>query len=96
MRDNDNKVSIVEQKLEWIQNNIWYVFLLLSSTGYVLYNCCLINIKEMNIPTVVFILWIALLFYPLIAEFAFLGLKVKRDVKKATAEQERKIQSIQQ
>jgi len=97
MENKESISGIVKQKIEWITNNIWYMILLICSTYYVsAYSDSIYDFKELNIYNVVFIIWIALLIYPLIAEFEFLGLKIKKEVKKATAEQEERIQRLQQ
>lgn len=72
---------------EFIKERAWYIILLVASSSYVWhYRFEIYQLKELNARNLIFILWLLLLFWPLISEMEFLGVKVKKEVEKATGE----------
>lgn len=62
----------------------WYIVLLTISTGYLLRNGFAIEkLDDASLISTVFIIWVILLVLPLFSELEFLGVKVKKEVKKA-------------
>ena len=97
MISEDNKMPLWDRKIEWLCNNVWYCVLLIGSTYYLNNNYYMISdLKEINCYNIVFIFWLFLLLYPLLSEFEFLGLKIKKEVEKVTKEQNGKIEDIKQ
>lgn len=77
------------KKIIWpfVKKRAWYIILLISSSLYVWQNRSEIyQLKELNAQNLIFILWLLLLFWPLFSEMEFLGVKVKKEVEKATGE----------
>ena len=73
---------------EFIKKKAWYIVLLIASSSYVwYYRFDLYQLKELNVQNLIFILWLLLLAFPLFSEMEFLGVKVKKEVEKATEEQ---------
>lgn len=78
---------IKEKGWSFIREKGWYIFLLTISSLYVWhYRFEIYQFQEMNARNLVFILWLILLFWPLFNEMEFLGVKVKKEVEKATGE----------
>ena len=74
----------------------WYIVLLCASTAYVWrYRCDIYQMKEINAQNLIFILWLFLLLFPLFSEMEFLGVKVKKEVEKATEEVKDSVKSLQ-
>ena len=79
---------------------IWYSGMLMAASLYVVwYRFEIYELKELNARNLIFLLWILLLFLPLINEMEFLGLKIKKEVKeeieKSTEEIKSAIQNVQ-
>lgn len=80
----------------FIKKNWWYLVLLSASSLYVWYFRLDINqLKELNSKNLIFILWLVLLLLPLFSEMEFLGVKVKKEVEKATEEVKSSLEIIQ-
>ena len=74
----------------------WYSLLLLLSSLYVWkYRFEINQLKELNAKNIIFILWIFLLAFPLFSEMEILGIKVKKEVEKATEEVKESLKNIQ-
>lgn len=78
----------IEKKVwEFIKQRAWYIILLVAGSFYVwYYRFEIYQLNELNAQNLIFILWLLLLFWPLISEMEFLGVKVKKEVEKATGE----------
>lgn len=77
------------KKIAWqfIKKWAWYIIILIASSLYVYhYRFEIYQLKELNAQNLIFILWLLLLFWPLFSEMEFLGVKVKKEVEKATEE----------
>lgn len=65
----------------------WYIILLIMSSVYVFVNWNDINkLSELNVRTVIFILWIALLILPLFSEIEIGSVKLKREIEQTRAD----------
>lgn len=65
----------------------WYIILLIMSSVYVFVNWNDINkLNELNVRTVIFILWIALLVLPLFSEIEIGSVKLKREIEQTRAD----------
>ena len=72
---------------QFLKKRGWYLVLLVASSLYVYhYRFEIYQLKELNAQNLIFILWLLLLFWPLFSEMEFLGVKVKKEVEKATGE----------
>lgn len=79
-----------------IKKKCWYIILLVISSVYVLYYCKEIYLlDEFNARNLIFLLWLLLLLLPLFSEMEFLGIKVKKEVEKATEEVKSSLKNIQ-
>lgn len=78
-----------------IKERGWYIILLVASTVYVYKTHSEINqLKELNVQNLIFLLWLLLLFWPLFSEMEFLGVKIKKEVEKETADVKNDVQTI--
>lgn len=74
----------------------WYIVLLCTSSVYVWhYRFDIYQLKEINAQNLIFILWLFLLVFPLFSEMEFLGVKVKKEVEKATEGVKDSLQNLQ-
>ncbi len=81
---------------ELIKKKCWYIILLVASSGYVwYYRHEIYQLKELNAQNLLFIIWLLLLLLPLFSEMEFLGVKVKKEVEKATEEVKSSLQTLQ-
>lgn len=81
---------------QFIKIRAWYIVLLVVGSAYIWhYRFEIYQLKELNAQNLIFILWLLLLFWPLISEMEFLGVKVKKEVEKATEEVKDNIHAIQ-
>ena len=81
---------------KFIKEKGWYSFLLLISSLYIWkYRFEINQFKELDAKNLIFILWIFLLVFPLFSELEILGVKVKKEVEKATEEVKESLKSIQ-
>lgn len=81
---------------QYVKPKYWYIFLLIISTSYVLhYRFEIYELKEINARNLVFLLWILLLMLPLFSEMEFLGIKIKKEVEKATEQVNESLRNIQ-
>ena len=81
---------------QYVKPKYWYIFLLIISTSYVLhYRFEIYELKEINARNLIFLLWILLLMLPLFSEMEFLGIKIKKEVEKATEEVNDSLRNIQ-
>lgn len=79
-----------------IKKKGWYILLLAGSSGYVLYyRNEIYQLSEINARNLIFLLWLLLLIFPLISEMEFWGIKVKKEVEKATEKVKESLQSLQ-
>lgn len=89
-------MSPFEKIIELIKKKSWYIFLLVVSSIYVWHYHKEINqLKELNVQNLIFLLWLLLLVLPLFSEMEFLGIKVKKEVEKATEEVKDSLQNLQ-
>ena len=78
------------------RKSIWYVLLVLFGFAYVwFYRNELYDLNELNAKNLIFILWLLLLLLPLFSELEFLGVKIKKEVEKATGEIKESVSSLQ-
>lgn len=78
------------------RKEIWYVLLVLFGFAYVwFYRNELYDLNELNAKNLIFILWLLLLLLPLFSELEFLGVKIKKEVEKATGEIKESVSSLQ-
>ena len=81
---------------EFMKKKAWYIVLLIASSSYVwYYRFDLYQLKELNVQNLIFILWLLLLAFPLFSEMEFLGVKVKKEVERATEEVKDSLQTLQ-
>lgn len=81
---------------KFIKKKCWYLFLLVVSSIYVwYYRFDIYQLKELNAQNLIFLLWLLLLLMPLFSEMEFLGVKVKKEVEKATEEVKESLQNLQ-
>lgn len=81
---------------DFIKKKCWYFILLCVSSGYVWhYRNEIYQLKELNTRNLIFLLWLLLLLLPLFSEMEFLGVKVKKEVEKATEEVKDSIKTLQ-
>ena len=72
--------------IEKVIEKAWYIVLLTISTIYLAINRFAIEkLDDASMLSTVFIIWVVLLVLPLFSELEFLGVKVKKEVKKAGA-----------
>lgn len=70
--------------IEKVIEKAWYILLLSISTVYLVSNRFAIEkLDDASLISTVFIIWVILLVLPLFSELEFLGVKVKKEVKKA-------------
>jgi hypothetical protein len=70
--------------IEKVIEKAWYIVLLTISTVYLVSNRFAIEkLDDASLISTVFIIWVILLVLPLFSELEFLGVKVKKEVKKA-------------
>lgn len=94
MKDKIN--TLIKKGWNLIKSKLWYIILLILSTSYVIYyRFEIYELKEINAKNLVFLLWLLLLVFPLFSEMEFLGVKVKKEVEKATEEVKESLQHIQ-
>lgn len=80
----------------FIKKKAWYLILLCTSSFYIWsYRAEIYQLKELNTQNLVFFLWLLLLLLPLFSEMEFLGIKVKKEVEKATEEVKDSIHILQ-
>lgn len=88
--------SFFSKVWEFIKKKCWYIILLTSSSTYVwYYRYEIYQLKEINAHNLIFLLWLLLLLLPLFSEMEFLGVKVKKEVEKATEEVKESLQNLQ-
>lgn len=89
-------MSFIKKVSNFIKRKCWYLVLLTVSSGYVwYYRFDIYQLKELNVHNLIFIVWILLLLMPLFSEMEFFGVKVKKEVEKATEEVRRSLQNLQ-
>lgn len=76
------------QKLwAFIKRKWWYLILLICSSFYVWhYRLDIYELSTLNSQSLIFILWLVLLVFPLFSEIELLGVKVKKELEKTTKE----------
>ena len=88
--------ELAKKALNNIKQRCWYIVLLLVSSMYVWsYRNDIYKLTEFNTTNLIFIIWIILLMLPLFSEMEFLGVKIKKEVKKETEEIRELINKIQ-
>ena len=80
----DEEIKWWQKLLSLLKEKLWYIFLLAISTIYLAINRFAIEkLDDASMLSTVFIIWVILLALPLFSELEFLGVKVKKEVKKA-------------
>ena len=80
----DEEIKWWQKLLSFLKEKLWYIFLLAISTIYLVINRFAIKkLDDASMLSTVFIIWVILLALPLFSELEFLGVKVKKEVKKA-------------
>ena len=80
----DEEIKLWQKILSFLKEKLWYIFLLAISTIYLAINRFAIEkLDDASMLSTVFIIWVILLALPLFSELEFLGVKVKKEVKKA-------------
>ena len=80
-------MKLLKNIWEFIKKKFWYIVLLGLSSAYVwYYRYDIYEMDKLNVRNLVFILWLVLLLLPLFSEMEFLGVKIKKEVKKETEE----------
>ena len=88
--------SFFEKAWTLLKKKCWYIVLLCASSAYVWhYRFDIYQMKEINAQNLIFILWLFLLLFPLFSEMEFLGVKVKKEVEKATEGVKDSLQNLQ-
>lgn len=82
------KIADIFEKIKLaLKKYWWYIILLIMSSVYVFVNWNDINkLSELNVRTVIFILWIALLILPLFSEIEIGSVKLKREIEQTRAD----------
>lgn len=83
--------------IKWVKHNLWYMILLAWTTCFVAKNNKIIlglQFKELGTVHIMFLLWIILLVLPLFSEMDLFGIKLKKEVYKATEEVKEKIMDL--
>lgn len=79
----------------FVKKRCWYLILLSGSSLYVwYYKNAIYQLKELNVHNLIFLIWLLLLLLPLFSEMEFLGIKVKKEVQKATEEVKDSLKNI--
>lgn len=80
----DEEIKCWQKLLSFLKEKLWYIFLLAISTIYLAINRFAIEkLDDASMLSTVFIIWVILLVLPLFSELEFLGVRVKKEVKKA-------------
>ena len=80
----DEEIKWWQKLLSFLKEKLWYIFLLTISTAYLVSNRFAIEkLDDASMLSTVFIIWVVLLVLPPFSELEFLGVKVKKEVKKA-------------
>lgn len=80
----DEEIKWWQKLYSFLKEKLWYIFLLAISTIYLVINRFAIEkLDDASMLSTVFIIWVILLVLPLFSELEFLGVKVKKEVKKA-------------
>ena len=80
----NEEIKLWQKLLSLLKEKLWYIFLLAISTIYLVINRFAIKkLDDASMLSTVFIIWVILLALPLFSELEFLGVKVKKEVKKA-------------
>lgn len=80
----NEEIKLWQKLLSFLKEKLWYIFLLAISTIYLVINRFAIKkLDDASMLSTVFIIWVILLAFPLFSELEFLGVKVKKEVKKA-------------
>ena len=80
----NEEIKLWQKLLSFLKEKLWYIFLLAISTIYLVINRFAIKkLDDASMLSTVFIIWVILLALPLFSELEFLGVKVKKEVKKA-------------
>lgn len=80
----NEEIKLWQKLLSFLKEKAWYIVLLTISTVYLVSNRFAIEkLDDASLISTVFIIWVILLVLPLFSELEFLGVKVKKEVKKA-------------
>ena len=80
----NEEIKLWQKLLSFLKEKAWYIVLLTMSTVYLVSNRFAIEkLDDASLISTVFIIWVILLVLPLFSELEFLGVKVKKEVKKA-------------
>jgi hypothetical protein len=77
--------------------HLWYLLLLLSSSIFVYLNKNIIlqeKLNELSAMTLIFLVWLILLLFPLFSEIEIVGVKLKRELEKTKNELTREIKDV--
>ena len=76
-RDESLRGSIVR----YLKTRFWHIILLLASSVYVAFHWGTIDsFKDLNVNSLIFIIWFMMLLYPLFSEMEMFGIKLKKEV----------------
>ena len=85
----------VKSILMYLKGKWWYIILFLTSSGYLFtQRSNLWDLTVLTVPNLIFYLWIILLVFPLFSELEVMGIKVKKEVEKATKEVKAEISDL--
>ena len=90
----NEEIKLWQKLLSFLKEKLWYIFLLAISTIYLVINRFAIKkLDDASMLSTVFIIWVILLALPLFSELEFLGVKVKKEVKKAVEKSNEKVKA---
>lgn len=88
--------KLIKKVFVWVRRKFWHIILLSVSSVYVWqHRFNIYQLSELNVHNLIFILWLILLMLPLFSEMEFLGVKIKKEVEKATGEVKESLHDIQ-
>lgn len=87
-------ISLWDVFWPFFKRKFWYALLLVSSTLYLGYNrFAIVRLDDSSLISAVFLVWIILLLFPLFSELEFLGIKIKKKVKKEVEKNNEELKS---
>lgn len=87
-------ISLWDVFWPFFKRKFWYALLLVSSTLYLGYNrFAIVRLDDSSLISAVFLVWIILLLFPLFSELEFLGIKIKKEVKKEVEKNNEELKS---
>lgn len=92
---NSKKATLKTTFINYLKNKWWYILLVVASSIYVIYyRHEIYQLQELNTHNLIFLLWLALLILPLFSEMEFFGVRLKKEVQKATGEIKDDLQKV--